>query len=90
MGINFRKRVLVSETTTKYCENCKIAYAESTNFCTKCGKSLKEKKMRVYANMTKYGVSSYTYVLPNGVTMNSKGKLTFSLGKGISFSTKAK
>ena len=88
MGINFRKRVLVSETTTKYCENCQTAFDESCKFCTKCGKSLKEKKMRVYANMAKKGITSYTYVLPNGVTMNSKGKLTFSLGNGISFSTK--
>lgn len=88
MKVNFRKRVLISETTTKYCENCQTAFDESCKFCAKCGKSLKKKSMKIYANMTKNGITSYTYVMPNGVTMNSKGNISLSLGNGISFSTK--
>ena len=88
MSVNFRKRVLISETTTKYCEDCQTAFDESSKFCTKCGKSLKTQKMKIYANVTKNGITSYTYVLPNGVTMNSRGKVSLSLGNGISFSTK--
>lgn len=88
MGLSFRKRVLLKKTTTKYCENCQTAFDESSNFCPKCGNKLKSQSLKIYANYTQNGITSYTYVLPNGITLNSKGNISFSLGNGISFKSK--
>lgn len=90
MGLNFRKRIVVSETVLKKCEHCKLVFSEEDNFCSNCGKKLLSDKTTVYANLGKNGITSFSYKLSSGITINSKGNLTFSLGKGVSYTTKMK
>ena len=88
MGINYKKRVLLRETILKNCEKCKIVFNEDCNFCKCCGSKLTSQKARVYANFGKNGVNSFTYKMPNGITVNSKGNVTISLSNGLSYTNK--
>ena len=88
MGVNFRKRVLVREEVLKKCEVCQKLYPEENNFCPDCGSKLISEKTKVYANMGKNGITSFSYKLPNGTTINSKGNLTIPIGQGISYTIK--
>lgn len=90
MGLNVRKRMLLSETVLKRCNHCKLVFQENNNFCTSCGEKLISEKTKVYANMGKSGITSFSYKLASGITLNSKGNITFSLGKGVSYTTKMK
>lgn len=72
------------------CTECKIAYEEGSKFCSHCGAKLKERTSTIYANMGKHGITSISYKTSDGITMNSNGKITFSLGKGISYTTSSK
>lgn len=74
----------------KRCDYCKLAFNEEYDFCPKCGKKLISEKTEVYANLGKNGISSFSYKLASGITLNSKGNVSFSLGKGISYTTKVK
>ena len=87
MGINYRKKVLLKEEITKRCETCKMIYSDDKLFCPKCGKSLKREKMQIFANMGKNGLTSFTYKLPDGTTINSKGNVTIPIAKGMSYTT---
>lgn len=88
MAVNFRKRVLLETISSKECPNCSKYFSEEDNFCRCCGSKLNLKQIKLYANMGKRGITSYSYVLPGGKTINSKGKVTFSVGNGISFTEK--
>ena len=83
MKVNFRRRNLIEERTIRKCPSCQVMYDEA-NFCQKCGTKLEDKKIKIYANIGKKGITSYSIVLPDGKTINSKGKITFNIG-GISF-----
>jgi len=86
MGVNFRRRELIQTIVTKVCPNCNNKCGEEDNFCSRCGNELPApQKIKVYANIGKRGITSYSYVLPGGKTINSKGKLTLNIGNGISF-----
>lgn len=88
MALNFRKRVLLETIVLKECPNCSKYFSKDDNFCRYCGSKLNLKQIKLYANMGKRGITSYSYVLPEGKTINSKGKVTFSVGNGISFTEK--
>lgn len=88
MGINIKKRILVREEVLKKCEVCQKLYSAEENFCTECGSKLTSEKTKVYANWGKNGITSFSYKLPSGVTINSKGALTIPIAKGISYTTK--
>lgn len=90
MGLNFRRRFLLREEVLKNCENCKKLYPESNMYCPECGSKLSKVKTQVYANLGKSGITSLSYKLPNGITINSKGAMTIPVGKGISYTTKSK
>ena len=90
MGINYRKKVLLKEEITKRCEICKMIYSDDKLFCPKCGKSLKREKMQIFANMGKNGLTSFTYKLPDGTTINSKGNVTIPIAKGMSYTANTK
>ena len=70
----------------KACPSCKNGHFDNDdNFCKICGARLEVKEIKVFANIGKRGnITSYSYVLPGGQTINSKGKLSFNIG-GISF-----
>ena len=87
MGIRFKGRTLLNEQIFMNCESCKKIYSQEYCFCPECGKKLKAVTTKVYANYGKSGVTSISYVLPNGITFNSKNGLTMSLGNGISYTT---
>ena len=88
MGLNVRKKVLLSETVLKRCNHCKLVFQNDDSFCTSCGEKLISEKTKVYANIGKNGLTSFSYKLASGVTINSKGNITFPLGKGVSYTTK--
>ncbi len=88
MGINFRKKVLISESIFKNCEKCERLFPEEDAFCTHCGNKLKAVKTRTYANFGKNGFTSYTIKLANGITFNSKGSFTMPLANGLSYTQK--
>ena len=90
MGIQFRKKVLLKETILKNCEKCKKVYDESCEFCNCCGQKLSSQKSKVYANFGKSGLTSITFKMPNGITINSKGNLTVPLTNGLSYTSKIK
>ncbi|MBR1884209.1 MAG: hypothetical protein IJ809_04665 [Clostridia bacterium] len=90
MGINYSKRLPISTQKVKKCESCKKVFSEDANFCSACGKKLMTEKLSVYANIGKNGISSFSYKLPNGTTINSKGNITLKLAKGISYTTNSK
>lgn len=88
MGINIRKRVLIETIVSKKCPTCNKEFTADDDFCRYCGTKLTTQTTKVYANFGKRGITSYSYVLPGGKTINSKGKLTLSVGNGISFTQK--
>lgn len=88
MGLNVRKKMVLSETVLKRCDNCKLIFQNDDNFCTSCGSKLISEKTTIYANIGKRGITSISYKLASGITINSKGNLTLSLGKGMSYTTK--
>lgn len=90
MGINFKKRILLNETILKNCENCKKVFPEDSNFCSSCGSKLTSVKTQVYANMGKNGITSVSFKLANGITINSKGNMTVPISKGLSYTQKTK
>lgn len=85
MGISYRKKILLKEVIMKKCENCNKVFAETENFCTVCGSKLSTSKTQVFANMGKNGITSYSYKLPTGQTINSKGHISIPLGNGLSY-----
>ncbi|MCR5186922.1 MAG: hypothetical protein K6D97_07410 [Clostridia bacterium] len=85
MGVNVHRKLLIETIESKRCPSCGQDFAAEDNFCRLCGSKLVSTKIKVYANLGKRGVTSYSYVLPDGKTFNSKGKLTFKIGNGISF-----
>lgn len=89
-NLRIRKRIPLSETVLMRCDVCKLVFNEDNVFCTKCGKKLIREKTAVYANLGKNGLSSISYKLASGITLNTKGHVTFSIGKGISYTTKLK
>lgn len=90
MGINYRKRILLSEEVLKKCEHCKKIYSADNNFCPTCGVILISEKTQVYANFGKKGITSLSYKLPDGTTLNSRGNITIPIANGISYTTKKK
>ena len=90
MGLKIRKKILLSETVFKRCNHCQLVFQENNNFCTSCGEKLISEKTKVYANIGKSGITSFSYKLASGITINSKGNITFPLGKGVSYTTKMK
>ena len=85
MGFNYRRRILLNEVVLPICEACKVTCNESDQFCPQCGKKLVFKKTKVFANIGKKGITSYSIVTSDGITINSKGKTTIKLGNGISY-----
>lgn len=90
MGLNYRKRILLREDVIKTCSECKLAYEQSDNFCTSCGKKLEKKTAKVYANIGKNGISSISFKTVDGITVNSKGNTTIPISKGISYTITSK
>ena len=90
MGINFRSKLLVHEQITTRCTSCQKIYDSEKAFCPTCGAKLLVEKIKIYANFGKNGLTSYTYKLPNGISINSKGTITLALAKGISYTSKNK
>lgn len=90
MGCNVRGRLLVHEETVGRCIKCQKIYDEEKSFCPTCGSKLLAEKIKIYANFGKSGLTSYTYKLPNGISINSRGTMTLSLAKGISYTSKTK
>lgn len=74
----------------KKCKHCQKVFCMDDNFCPDCGKALTSEKTHIYANIGKKGVTSISYRLPDGITINTKGNMTISFGKGISYTTKSK
>lgn len=88
MGLNVHRKIPITEDTVKTCKFCKVDYDKDANFCSCCGKKLTKKtSTKVYANIGKNGISSISVKTANGVTVNSKGKTTVPLGKGVSYTT---
>lgn len=90
MGINLKKRVLVREEVLMTCENCHKVYSVENLFCPTCGTKLTIQKTKVYANFGKKGLTSFSYKLPNGTTINSKGNITLPIANGITYTTNPK
>lgn len=90
MGINVRKRILMGEKTFKICKDCQLAYEEDSVFCRNCGKKLSLQKAKFYANIGKNGITSFSYKMANGITINSKGNASIPLGSGISYTISSK
>lgn len=88
MNLNVRRRELVETivVSTK-CKKCNKELDIDDVFCRYCGNRLIPQDIKVYANIGKRGVTSYSYVFPGGATFNSKGKITLNVGKGISLTT---
>ncbi len=90
MGFNVRSRLLVHEEPVGRCIECHKIYDGEKSFCPVCGSKLLIEKLKIYANFGKNGLTSYTYKLPNGISINSRGTMTLSLAKGISYTSKIK
>lgn len=90
MGLNYRKRIELGKQTIMICVECKLAYDENSHYCSQCGVKLTKKTSTIYANIGKYGISSISYKTTDGITINSNGKITFPLGKGLSYTTSSK
>ncbi len=89
MGINFRKRILLQERILKRCTHCKkIIYQLDDNFCSDCGDKLISEKTKIYANYGKSGITSISYKMPDGTTINSKGSITTPITNGVSYTQK--
>ena len=85
MGLNFRRRVLINEQVLMKCEKCQKLYSTENCFCRICGTKLKSTKTKFYANLGKNGFTSFSYKLPDGTTINTKGNVTIKLANGISY-----
>lgn len=90
MGFNYKKRILLREEILRKCEHCKKIYAVDIKFCPSCGSKLISEKTKIYANFGKNGITSLSYKLPDGTTINSKGNMTIPIANGISYTTKKK
>ncbi len=90
MGVNIRRRIVIGQKTFKLCQKCQIAYDENSNFCKNCGSKLIPKVSKIYANMGKSGITSISYKMADGITINSKGNTTIPLGAGISYTVTSK
>ena len=88
MGIRFKKRQVVGESVQMLCEACKKTFSQDCNYCPDCGARLKPSKIKIIANYGAKGLTSFSYVLPNGMTLNSKNGMSMPLGNGLSFTTK--
>lgn len=88
MGINYKARQLLSETVLMSCDACKKVFSQDCCYCPDCGAKLKSAKTKIYANYSKKGLTSISYVLPNGTTFNTNRGMTMSLGNGLSYTTK--
>lgn len=88
MGINVRKRVRLHETILMNCKSCQRVFPKDYNFCPDCGDKLVPEKSSFYANLGKNGITSFSYKMANGITINSKQTMTIPLTKGISYTTK--
>ncbi len=88
MGLNFRKRILLRQEIVQRCSNCKKIYSSECIFCPECGNKLTSEKTQVYANFGSRGITSITYKLPDGTSINSKGSATIPIAKGLSYTTK--
>ncbi len=86
-GFSFKKRVLVGEEVLMACEQCHKVYSAENLFCPTCGTKLTIQKTKVYANFGKKGLTSFSYKLPNGTTINSKGNITLPIANGITYKT---
>lgn len=84
MKIRLKNRVLIETIVSKKCPTCNKEFTPEDNFCRYCGIKLITQSTKVYANFGKRGITSYSYILPGGKTINSKGKLTINVGNGIS------
>lgn len=87
MGLNIHKKILLWEESIQICFNCKLAYDRDTFFCPTCGNKLMKKSSKVYANIGKSGITSISYKTSDGITINSKGRTTIALSKGLSYTT---
>lgn len=90
MGLSIRKKVLLRQEVKKICKACKLMYSEDKNFCSQCGTKLATESTKVYANVSDKGVTSISYKMPDGTTINSKGNISKSLGNGLSYKTSLK
>ncbi len=90
MGINVHTRLLLYEQVATRCTACQKVYDGEKRFCPTCGSKLLIEKIQVYANFGKKGLTSYTYRLPGGISINSHGTMTLPLAKGISYTSKKK
>lgn len=91
MGLNYRKKMAVGEEFFMKCNKCKTTYNQDNNFCPVCGSKLVSGKSTLYANIGKNGITSLSYKLPNGYTLNSKkGTITIPISKGLSYTCKVK
>ncbi len=90
MPLNVRKRFLLREETIMLCSNCKLAYNDDSKYCPSCGKKLIKKVSKVYANMGERGITSISYKTADGITINSKGRTTIPIGKGLSYTITSK
>ena len=88
MGLNYRRRQLVSSTVLMNCKLCQKVFPKEAVFCPDCGNKLTAEKSEVYANFGKHGISSFSIKLPNGITINSKKMVTVPLAKGLSYTIK--
>lgn len=89
-GINIHKRIAIGEQAFMLCAECKLAYGEESRFCPNCGTKLTRKTSKIYANFGKNGLTSISYKMADGITINSKGNTTIPLGKGISYTVTSK
>lgn len=85
MGLNYRKKIAVSESIFMKCNSCNTLYEPEYDFCPVCGCKLISEKTTLYANIGKNGITSFSCKLPNGCTYNSKrGTITIPISKGLS------
>ena len=70
----------------KICLDCEIIYDQNSNFCPHCGRKLKQRSSKVYANYGKSGITSISYKTPDGITINSKGNATIYMSLHIDIS----
>lgn len=89
MGIRINKKLTLQERTVMVCPVCKKEFSEEFCFCSECGQKLKKETVKVYANISTKGISSMSVKTPYG-TINTKGKITIPIAKGISYTTKIK
>lgn len=85
MGLNVRRRTVLREEVLMRCKKCKKVYPYGSNFCSDCGEALISEKTTVYANFGKSGITSLTYKLPDGTTINTRRGTTIPIANGVSY-----